>query len=123
MFPINDEVREMIAARAPELEIRRAARRAGMRTLLEDGIAKAAQGLTTIDDVLRVVSHVDDMDRSIPSGTRTVVAEPRPMPEVTEPRPMPESRPSPAPSDPPAAEPAAAPPAPARAGRPPPAPA
>jgi type IV pilus assembly protein PilB len=101
MFPINDEVREMIAARAPELEIRRAARRAGMRTLLEDGIAKAAQGLTTLDDVLRVVSHADDMDRSSPSGPRTVVAEARPMPEVTEPRPMPEPRPSAAPADPP----------------------
>ena len=43
--------------RAADCEIRKAARRAGMRTLLEDGIAKAAQGLTTVDEVLRVVSH------------------------------------------------------------------
>ena len=28
-----------------------------MRTLLEDGIDKAARGLTTLDEVLRVVSR------------------------------------------------------------------
>jgi type IV pilus assembly protein PilB len=56
ILQVNDEVRELLAGRAPEQAIRRAARRAGMRTLLEDGIAKAAQGLTTLDEVLRVVS-------------------------------------------------------------------
>ena len=30
-----------------------------MRTLLEDGIDKAAQGLTTLDEVLRVVSRAN----------------------------------------------------------------
>ena len=33
--------------------------RGGMRTLLEDGIDKAAQGLTTLGEVLRAVSHGD----------------------------------------------------------------
>jgi type IV pilus assembly protein PilB len=99
MFSINDEVREMIAGRASEQDIRRAARRAGMRTLLEDGIAKAAQGLTTLEDVLRVVSHTEDVDRTIPSGARTVLPEP-----VIELRPIPEPTPAPAPSGPPASE-------------------
>ena len=52
VLPVNDEVRALISSRAPEQEIRNAARRAGMRTLLEDGIDKAAQGLTTLDEVL-----------------------------------------------------------------------
>jgi PleD family two-component response regulator len=58
--------------------IKKAARRAGMRTLLEDGIDKAAQGLTTLDEVLRVVSRGDATDRAgdtpLPAGTGTAPA-------------------------------------------------
>ena len=57
MLAVTDEVRELISNRAAEHVIKKAARRAGMRTLLEDGIDKAAQGLTTLDEVLRVVSR------------------------------------------------------------------
>jgi type IV pilus assembly protein PilB len=53
---VNDEVRELITRRGSEHAIRKAARNAGMRTLLEDGILKAAQGLTTLADVVRVVA-------------------------------------------------------------------
>ena len=56
---VNDEVRELISRRASEHAIRKAARNAGMHTLLEDGILKAAQGLTTLEDVVRVVSADD----------------------------------------------------------------
>src|SRR4029079_2425869 len=38
------------------------ARRAGMRTLLEDGIDKAAQGLTTLEEVLRVAARDEAND-------------------------------------------------------------
>ena len=60
ILSISDEVREQIASRAPELAIKAAARRGGMRTLLEDGISKAAQGLTTLDEVLRVASNSEE---------------------------------------------------------------
>jgi type IV pilus assembly protein PilB len=56
ILPVDDDVRAMIASHASEQEIKAAARRAGMRTLLEDGIDKAAAGLTTLEEVLRVVS-------------------------------------------------------------------
>jgi type IV pilus assembly protein PilB len=56
ILQVNDEVRELIGSRAAEHVIRKAARRGGMRTLLEDGIDKAAQGLTTLEEVLRVVA-------------------------------------------------------------------
>jgi type IV pilus assembly protein PilB len=52
----SDEVRDLISARATEQAIKKAAVRAGMRTLLDDGIEKAARGLTTLEEVLRVVS-------------------------------------------------------------------
>jgi len=56
LLVVNDEIRELISKRAPEHAIRKAARSAGMRTLLEDGIAKAAQGLTTLEEVARVAA-------------------------------------------------------------------
>ena len=55
LLVVNDDLRDLISRRAPEHEIRKAARRAGMRTLIEDGIAKAARGLTTLEAVLKVV--------------------------------------------------------------------
>jgi type IV pilus assembly protein PilB len=59
LLVVNDEVRELISKRASEHAVRKAARNAGMRTLLEDGILKAAQGLLTLEDVVRVVSSDD----------------------------------------------------------------
>jgi type IV pilus assembly protein PilB len=57
MLEINNEVRDLINNRGSEQAIRNAGRRNGMRTLFEDGLDKAAQGLTTIEEVLRVVSQ------------------------------------------------------------------
>jgi type IV pilus assembly protein PilB len=59
LLVVDDEIRELISRRAPEHAIRKAARNAGMRTLVEDGILKAAQGLTTLEDVVRVVAADD----------------------------------------------------------------
>jgi type IV pilus assembly protein PilB len=59
LLPITDEVRELISQRASEQAIRKAARNSGMSTLLEDGILKAAAGLTTLEDVVRVVAAAD----------------------------------------------------------------
>jgi type IV pilus assembly protein PilB len=63
VMAVNDEVRELISSRAAEHVIRKAAIRGGMRTLLEDGVDKAARGLTTLDEVLRVVSSGDASGR------------------------------------------------------------
>jgi type II secretory ATPase GspE/PulE/Tfp pilus assembly ATPase PilB-like protein len=38
-------------------EIHKQARSEGMMTMSEDGIFKAAQGVTTIEEVLRVISE------------------------------------------------------------------
>jgi type IV pilus assembly protein PilB len=59
LLVVNDELRELISRRAPEHEIRRAARAIGMQTLIEDGIAKATRGLTTLEAVLKVVKRDD----------------------------------------------------------------
>ncbi|HMB81297.1 MAG TPA: ATPase, T2SS/T4P/T4SS family, partial [Vicinamibacterales bacterium] len=59
VLAVSDEIRDLISSRAADHVLKRAAIRAGMRTLLEDGIDKAARGLTTLDEVLRVVSRGD----------------------------------------------------------------
>jgi CheY-like chemotaxis protein len=64
VLAVTDDIRDLISSRAGEHVIKKAARRAGMRTLLEDGIEKAARGLTTLDEVLRVVSRGDATDRA-----------------------------------------------------------
>ena len=74
LLVVNDEVRELISRRASEHAIRKAARNAGMRTLLEDGILKAAQGLTTLEDVVRVVAADDS------TGHKEEATRPEPTP-------------------------------------------
>jgi type IV pilus assembly protein PilB len=54
LLQVSDEMKGLLASKAPAHVIREAARRAGMRTLREDGMAKAAAGITTIEEVLRV---------------------------------------------------------------------
>ena len=50
----NDEIRGLASERRGTNEIRRAAIASGMRTLRQDGWIKVSQGLTSIEEVLRV---------------------------------------------------------------------
>ncbi len=54
LFEITEEMRDLIMARQPASVIRAAAIRGGMKTLFQDGVAKALLGETTIDEVFRV---------------------------------------------------------------------
>ncbi|MDR7135175.1 general secretion pathway protein E [Lysobacter niastensis] len=51
---MNDELRRAVMRHAGMGEVEQLARDAGMRTMYEDGIAKALAGETTIEEVLRV---------------------------------------------------------------------
>ena len=51
---LSDPIKDLVVAKAPAHAIRDAARQAGMRSLREDGLAKAVAGLTTVEEVLRV---------------------------------------------------------------------
>jgi len=52
---MNDRIQQAVSADGTIGQIREAAIAAGMKTMLEDGLAKAAQGLTSVAEVLRVV--------------------------------------------------------------------
>lgn len=54
IFNINPEIQEMIYKNESAASLRSRARGMGMRTLRDDGIRKAAAGLTTIEEVVRV---------------------------------------------------------------------
>lgn len=52
---MSEEIEHLTIERAPSEEIRNVAIQQGMATLREDGMAKAKIGLTSVEDVLRVV--------------------------------------------------------------------
>jgi type IV pilus assembly protein PilB len=53
LMSVNDEIRDMIMANASTDDLRAAAKRMGMVTLREAGIASIYEGLTTMDEVVR----------------------------------------------------------------------
>ncbi len=55
MMMINDSVRELILRRAPTHEIRQGGLDAGMVTLKQDAMQKILEGVTTMEEALRVV--------------------------------------------------------------------
>lgn len=55
-LPVDDAIARLILKRADARQIEECASAAGHRSLLQEGLAKAAQGLTTIEEVLRVAS-------------------------------------------------------------------
>jgi type II secretory ATPase GspE/PulE/Tfp pilus assembly ATPase PilB-like protein len=54
---INEEIKEMVAAKKSAGEIKKKAVGVGMRTLFDDGMLKVKAGLTSIEEVLRVTEE------------------------------------------------------------------
>ena len=54
LLVVSDPIRQIISLKADAMRIRTAAVSEGMRTLRSDGLQKALQGVTTIEEVLRV---------------------------------------------------------------------
>ena len=54
LLAMNEQIAGLVLSRAEARAIQRAAVAAGMSSMLEDGLAKAAAGLTTVEEVLRV---------------------------------------------------------------------
>jgi type IV pilus assembly protein PilB len=54
---MTSQIREMTFKGEPTLNLRRVARKQGMRTLFEDGMIKAIKGLTTLEEVMRITQH------------------------------------------------------------------
>jgi type IV pilus assembly protein PilB len=70
---LNEKLRRMIAQRAPEDAIREAGLGSGMISLGEDGLTKVKSGVTTAEELLRVVTEIREM-RALCPGCGSAVA-------------------------------------------------
>lgn len=57
ILKVSPAIKELIIKNATSAEIETQAKKEGMLTMFEDGIFKAVQGVTTIEEILRVVSE------------------------------------------------------------------
>ena len=55
VLPVTETIKELIVKKATSDQIMVQAQKEGMRTMIEDGFVKAAQGITSIEEVLRVI--------------------------------------------------------------------
>ncbi|MGN6113642.1 MAG: GspE/PulE family protein [Luteimonas sp.] len=56
LVPVDDDMRQAVVAGASHAQLRNMARERGCRLLREDGLLKAWQGVTSVDEVLRVIA-------------------------------------------------------------------
>ncbi len=57
VMPITETIKELIIQGTDSSKIQNQARKQGMMTMIEDGFIKAAQGITSIEEVLRVIAE------------------------------------------------------------------
>ncbi|MDD5422639.1 MAG: GspE/PulE family protein, partial [Candidatus Omnitrophica bacterium] len=62
VLPVTSRIKVLILEEAQEYKIREEARREGMKTLRENGMQNALDGVTTLDEVLRVTVGEQDLD-------------------------------------------------------------
>ncbi len=61
LMVMNDRLRDLVINSASVDDLREAAQRDGMRTLRQDGVQKVLEGITTIEELLRVVFVTDEV--------------------------------------------------------------
>lgn len=62
VLTLSPKIKSLILASSQEYEIRDAARREGMKTLRENGMTLALDGVTTLDEIVRVTVGDQDLD-------------------------------------------------------------
>jgi type II secretory ATPase GspE/PulE/Tfp pilus assembly ATPase PilB-like protein/FixJ family two-component response regulator len=72
VFVLNDEIRQLVSSNYRESEIVDLAKSNGMRTLMEDGIEKVKSGVTTLEELLRVIGPPTKHERTCEHCRRKV---------------------------------------------------
>ena len=57
VLEVDEDIQKLIAEKATSEEIEESARKKGMFTMAEDGFIKAVQGITSIEEILRVTKE------------------------------------------------------------------
>ncbi|MGH7354417.1 MAG: type II secretion system protein GspE, partial [Candidatus Rokuibacteriota bacterium] len=60
VMPISEELRDLILRNATTAEMRALAQQQGMRTLRQAGLLKVLEGVTTVEEILRVTLATGD---------------------------------------------------------------
>ena len=89
ILTVDKGVKNAMMAKAEEAEIRRAARRAGLVSLREDGLVKARDGITTLEEVLRTTptDAVEEHDEHVAAlaaaqlAAQAAAQQPAPIPQ------------------------------------------
>jgi type IV pilus assembly protein PilB len=55
LLTMTEEIAQLAVARAPREELERSAIAGGMKTLWDDGLAKVAAGLTSVEELARIL--------------------------------------------------------------------
>jgi len=62
LLPIDDAVRALVISRSSSSEIRKLAHAAGNRSLRIEGLAKVFEGITTLEEILRVTQDIEEFN-------------------------------------------------------------
>ena len=57
VLPVTATIKELVMKDATSDDVQAQARKEGMLTMSEDGIFRAAQGMTSIEEVMRVITE------------------------------------------------------------------
>lgn len=74
LLSVTEEISALISTGAAEREILHAARRAGMRSMSEDGYEKARKGITTLEEVMRTAPPSESSPVTRPTVAETAPA-------------------------------------------------
>jgi type II secretory ATPase GspE/PulE/Tfp pilus assembly ATPase PilB-like protein len=72
MLVMNSRIRDLILKESTEEDIRLAAQEAGMHSLMQDGLSKAKVGMTTLEELNRVLEVAEHAAASCPGCGRPV---------------------------------------------------
>jgi len=56
VMPVREEIKDMVLRGGSALDIKREAIRLGMKTLRQAGLTKVEEGVTTLEEILRVTA-------------------------------------------------------------------
>lgn len=91
---VNEEIRASLSEKISEYEVSQLAKKNGMLTMQQDGVLKVIDGLTTVEEILRVAGE-GDVGTKEPAATEKAPETPSESPEGEPPNPAPSETESP----------------------------
>ena len=65
LLMITDEIRPLILAKSDAATVKKSAVQQGMRTLRQDGIQKVFRGITSFEEIIRVINEEEDQEAEV----------------------------------------------------------